>query len=101
MFNFNYFSLITDISFLERLMKLDMYKNKDNENYVVKLVKNYRSHKDIIKISSEAFYDGELTVILRKSLFIFFDILEKNFFLSSINHYYISFYFYYRLMETK
>lgn len=58
-----------ELSFLERLSLLPIYqrnekKFKDHGNYdpmlVTKLVKNYRSHQDIIAIPSKLFYDDEL-----------------------------------------
>ncbi|KAK9086893.1 hypothetical protein Syun_029287 [Stephania yunnanensis] len=46
-------------SYLERLFEFEAYCNGD-ENYVTKLVKNYRSHPVILKLPSEIFYKGEL-----------------------------------------
>ncbi|KAM9475618.1 putative helicase mov-10-B.2 [Clarias gariepinus] len=52
------------MSLLERLMtKNPLYKKTDtgfNSNYVTKLLRNYRSHKAILKTPNEMFYDGEL-----------------------------------------
>ncbi|XP_017324243.1 putative helicase mov-10-B.1 [Ictalurus punctatus] len=52
------------LSLLERLMtKNPLYEKTDtgfNSNYVTKLLRNYRSHKAILKIPNEMFYDGEL-----------------------------------------
>lgn len=49
---------------LERLMNdFDLYKKKDNKydpNYVTKLVKNYRSHKCILHVPNEQFYENDL-----------------------------------------
>ncbi|XP_049938320.1 putative helicase MOV-10 [Schistocerca serialis cubense] len=53
-------------SFLERLvMTNEMYKrNGTNEKYncavITKLVKNFRSHEQILKVPNELFYDNEL-----------------------------------------
>lgn len=58
-----------EVSFLERLASLPLYQRdetrfKDHGSYdpmlVTKLVRNYRSHEDIIKIPSDLFYDAEL-----------------------------------------
>ncbi|KAB5567340.1 hypothetical protein PHYPO_G00231630 [Pangasianodon hypophthalmus] len=52
------------LSLLERLMtKNPLYKKTDtgfNNNYVTKLLRNYRSHRAILKTPNEMFYDGEL-----------------------------------------
>ncbi|XP_062396748.1 putative helicase mov-10-B.1 [Sardina pilchardus] len=54
-----------ELSLLERLMKNNQLYKKDetghyNSRYVTKLLLNYRSHKSILKIPNELFYDGEL-----------------------------------------
>lgn len=58
-----------EMSFLERLSLLPLYERdasrfKDHGNYdpmlVTKLVRNYRSHEDIIRVPSELFYEDEL-----------------------------------------
>ncbi|XP_062169897.1 probable RNA helicase SDE3 isoform X2 [Alnus glutinosa] len=46
-------------SYLERLFESDSYSNGD-ENYVTKLVRNYRCHPEILYLPSMLFYDGEL-----------------------------------------
>ncbi|KAK3566500.1 hypothetical protein QTP86_034004 [Hemibagrus guttatus] len=52
------------LSLLERLMtKNPLYKKTDtgfNSIYVTKLLRNYRSHRAILKTPNEMFYDGEL-----------------------------------------
>ncbi|XP_072537725.1 putative helicase mov-10-B.2 [Salminus brasiliensis] len=52
------------LSLLERLMtKNPLYQKGDtgfNTRYVTKLLRNYRSHRSILKIPNEMFYDGEL-----------------------------------------
>ncbi|XP_062855111.1 putative helicase mov-10-B.2 [Trichomycterus rosablanca] len=52
------------ISLLERLMsKNSLYQKTEtgyNNQYVTKLLRNYRSHRAILKIPNEMFYDGEL-----------------------------------------
>ena len=57
------------MSLLERLSLLPLYQRdetrfKDHGSYdpmlVTKLVRNYRSHEDIIKVPSDLFYDAEL-----------------------------------------
>lgn len=46
-------------SYLERLFDCEFYFNGD-ENYVKKLIRNYRSHPEILHLPSELFYNGEL-----------------------------------------
>ncbi|KAF8156830.1 RNA helicase [Crassisporium funariophilum] len=48
-------------SYLARIMALDIY-NPDTHGgiTIVKLVKNFRSHPDILKFSNDAFYNSEL-----------------------------------------
>ncbi|KAI4368363.1 hypothetical protein MLD38_016929 [Melastoma candidum] len=46
-------------SYLERLFGCKFYVDGD-ENYVTKLVRNYRCHPAILKLPSDQFYDGEL-----------------------------------------
>ncbi|KAG6732868.1 hypothetical protein I3843_01G191100 [Carya illinoinensis] len=46
-------------SYLERLFGSDFYSIGD-ENYVTKLVRNYRCHPDILYLPSTLFYNGEL-----------------------------------------
>uniref|UniRef100_W5JXH6 RNA helicase n=1 Tax=Astyanax mexicanus TaxID=7994 RepID=W5JXH6_ASTMX len=52
------------LSLLERLMtKNPLYQKGEtgfNPRYVTKLLQNYRSHRSILKIPNEMFYDGEL-----------------------------------------
>ncbi|KAG8267708.1 Helicase MOV-10, partial [Homalodisca vitripennis] len=55
------------ISFLERLMKhVDLYKKDPasgyNNQYLTKLVQNYRSHPAILRIPNRLFYDNELEI---------------------------------------
>ncbi|KIO21487.1 hypothetical protein M407DRAFT_218212 [Tulasnella calospora MUT 4182] len=52
-----------DISYLDRLMAMDMYKSVANRGATlvyVKLIKNWRSHRAIIDFPNQQFYDGEL-----------------------------------------
>ncbi|XP_047476876.1 putative helicase mov-10-B.1 [Penaeus chinensis] len=50
-----------DKSYLERLMELEMYKPvPGNRRFVTKLLKNYRSHEDILRLPNEMFYQSEL-----------------------------------------
>ncbi|XP_041952751.1 putative helicase mov-10-B.1 isoform X1 [Alosa sapidissima] len=55
-----------EVSLLERLMNHNSLYQKDektghyNSRYVTKLLLNYRSHKSILKIPNDLFYDGEL-----------------------------------------
>ncbi|CAN1285358.1 Probable RNA helicase SDE3 [Linum perenne] len=46
-------------SFLLRLFECDPYRNED-ENFVTKLVRNYRCHPAILELPSKLFYKGEL-----------------------------------------
>lgn len=50
---------------IERLMRSEIYSkdpvtNKYNTNLLSKLVKNFRSHPQIIQMSNDMFYDGDL-----------------------------------------
>ncbi|XP_042346930.1 putative helicase mov-10-B.2 [Plectropomus leopardus] len=54
-----------DVSLLERLMNdNDLYKQHEtqgfNNRFVTKLLRNYRSHRSILKIPNKLFYNGEL-----------------------------------------
>ncbi|WAR05019.1 MOV10-like protein [Mya arenaria] len=54
-----------DLSIMERLMRdFEEYQRRDdntyNVRYITKLVRNYRSHDDIINIPRQLFYDKEL-----------------------------------------
>ena len=56
---------ISDKSYLERLMDMDIYQPKNNlydKKVVTKLTKNYRSNKHILEVSNGLFYNNELTV---------------------------------------
>ncbi|PKU67749.1 probable RNA helicase SDE3 [Dendrobium catenatum] len=46
-------------SYLERLFEFEYYEGGD-ENYVTKLLRNYRSHPAILELPSKTFYKGEL-----------------------------------------
>lgn len=46
-------------SYLERLFECELYSCGD-ENYVTKLVRNYRCHPQILHLPSKLFYEGEL-----------------------------------------
>ncbi|XP_039261183.2 putative helicase MOV-10 [Styela clava] len=54
------------ISYLERLMETELLYQKDpetqsyNQQHITKLLNNYRSHKSIIKVPNDCFYDSEL-----------------------------------------
>ncbi|XP_058807139.1 putative helicase MOV-10 [Phymastichus coffea] len=51
-------------SMLERLMDCEPYKRNEHgqyhPGYITKLLQNYRSHPEIIKVSNEIFYESEL-----------------------------------------
>ncbi|CAN7990318.1 unnamed protein product [Ixodes pacificus] len=53
-------------SLLERLMNLPPYKRREdgcyNPRMLSKLLKNFRSHEDILEIPNRLFYEGELQV---------------------------------------
>lgn len=53
------------MSMYERIMNNKIYQrnpdtNKLDERVVVKLIKNYRTHPDILKIFNELFYNNEI-----------------------------------------
>jgi superfamily I DNA and/or RNA helicase len=51
------------VSYMERLMGRDTYSRHDGKypsDLLTKLVRNYRSHPNLIKIPNEKFYDNEL-----------------------------------------
>lgn len=56
--------------YLERLFECDYYCEGD-ENYVIKLVKNYRCYLEIFDFLLELFYDGELVVFKEDIDFVF------------------------------
>lgn len=51
---------------LERLMNdCDPYKRQNgkyNPNYITKLVRNYRSHENLLYVSNKQFYSNELMI---------------------------------------
>ncbi|WAR30932.1 M10B1-like protein, partial [Mya arenaria] len=54
-----------NVSFMERIMRdIEEYKRGEDRaydnQYITKLVRNYRSHDDIINVPRALFYDGEL-----------------------------------------
>lgn len=55
-----------DVSLLERLMDTGPYQRMQNGYYnpqmLTKLLKNFRSHGDIIQVPNKLFYEGELQV---------------------------------------
>lgn len=55
-----------DVSLLERLMDYGPYQRMQNGYYnpqmLTKLLKNFRSHGDIIEVPNDMFYEGELQV---------------------------------------
>ncbi|KAI4317867.1 hypothetical protein L6164_025698 [Bauhinia variegata] len=56
-------------SYLERLFECELY-TKGDENYITKLVKNYRCHPAILHLPSMLFYDGELIASRDTSSFV-------------------------------
>lgn len=62
-----------DISYLERLMNREIYDTKSGHGItIVKLTKNYRSHKSILKYPNERFYANELEPCADKKTTDFF-----------------------------
>nr|CAB3263913.1 putative helicase mov-10-B.1 [Phallusia mammillata] len=60
-------------SYMERLMEdFEIYLPDNEDGYdarvITKLLKNYRSHEDILKIPNESFYDDELLVCANKMM---------------------------------
>ena len=53
-----------ELSYMERLTKLDAYQRDTNGDYpdslLTKLVRNYRSHPSIIKLPNQMFYENDL-----------------------------------------
>ncbi|KAJ8768373.1 hypothetical protein K2173_021526 [Erythroxylum novogranatense] len=64
-------------SYLERLFECEPYRHGE-ENYVTKLVRNYRCHPDILHLPSSLFYEGEL--IASKD-----SVEDTNILMSSVN----------------
>lgn len=46
--------------FEQKLYQRNILTTKFNPVYITQLVKNYRSHKDILKVPNELFYDNRL-----------------------------------------
>ncbi|KAL5541531.1 hypothetical protein UlMin_009241 [Ulmus minor] len=46
-------------SYLERIFECEFYSDGD-QNYVTKLIRNYRSHTEILSLPSQLFYNGQL-----------------------------------------
>lgn len=49
-----------NVSFMEQLLKKQLYKRKSNHNFITQLTKNYRCHPAILTKPSELFYDNVL-----------------------------------------
>ncbi|XP_065293674.1 putative helicase MOV-10 [Dermacentor albipictus] len=58
------------VSLLERLIKLPSYQQNDEHNahMVTKLLRNFRSHADILKVPNEMFYNSELKVFANEMI---------------------------------
>lgn len=55
-------------SWMERLCSTNLYERKNgmfNELYIMQLVKNYRSHPEILRIPNELFYENTLKACAR------------------------------------
>lgn len=74
------------MSMLERLMTTcnlyarDPETGKYDTKYVTKLIKNYRSHPEILKVPNELFYDGDLVAAGNEHIGLFsgWDHLKKT-----------------------
>lgn len=66
------------VSWMERLCEYQLYSKQSAGNfdirYITQLVKNYRSHPEILRIPNELFYDNTL-VALAKEGFIFYSFI--------------------------
>lgn len=55
-------------------MKTELYEkinnNEYDSDYITKLVRNYRSHPAIIRVSNELYYDNELIACSNKESFV-------------------------------
>jgi len=49
-----------NISLLERLMSMELYSKEYDKRCITKLVKNFRSHKELLTIPKALYYDNEL-----------------------------------------
>eukprot|EP00090_Calanus_glacialis_P008453 TRINITY_DN16803_c0_g1_i1.p1 TRINITY_DN16803_c0_g1~~TRINITY_DN16803_c0_g1_i1.p1 ORF type:complete len:987 (-),score=378.79 TRINITY_DN16803_c0_g1_i1:278-3136(-) len=49
-----------NISLLERLMAMELYSKEYDKRCITKLVKNFRSHKELLTIPKALYYDNEL-----------------------------------------
>merc|ERR1719483_1192279 len=49
-----------NISLLERLMAMELYSKDYDKRCITKLVKNFRSHKELLTIPKALYYDNEL-----------------------------------------
>lgn len=75
-------------SLLEHLCETDLYsRNKFtgqfNEYYIIQLVKNYRSHPELLRIPNELFYENTLEAMAKKSKQIF--VFIKSYFTKTID----------------
>lgn len=61
------------VSWLERLCEYQLYSKRSDGNfdtrYITQLVKNYRSHPEILRVSNELFYDNTLQPVTEESKF--------------------------------
>lgn len=62
MFYVKTLKFVLGTSLLERLYKTNKNLYDNNPAYITKLVNNFRSHRDILEIPNELFYDNELQV---------------------------------------
>ncbi|XP_027360164.1 probable RNA helicase SDE3 [Abrus precatorius] len=56
------------VSYMERLFEFELYASGD-PNYVIRLIRNYRCHPEILYLPSKLFYDGELMACRDSSSF--------------------------------
>lgn len=62
-------------SFLDRLFECKYYGGND-ENYVIKLVRNYRCHPAILDLPSRLFYNGELIASKEDTMSTMYDYMD-------------------------
>lgn len=69
-------------SWLEQLCKTNLYSRNNlagqyHEGFITQLVKNYRSHPQILKIPNELFYDNKLEPMAAQSNSLLFCLFFK------------------------
>lgn len=82
-------------SWLEQLCKTNLYSRNNlagqyHEGFITQLVKNYRSHPQILKIPNELFYDNTLEPMAAQSNSLLFCLFFK---FKHVFHYFDIFFF--------